>query len=401
MRPVLDVMTKSARKNNLNIPHLPYDRHAALQIACLARQTARFAPCLASRLKAVNCPIYFFSTPKWAQMGRATGYFLVGVLALTCLVAATSVRQAMAPGMDAARHPPSGQWVDVGGHRLHIVCVGAGRPTVVLEAGMSGWSVDWSLVQPALARHTRTCAYDRAGYGWSDEAQASRSSAQVADELHALLVGAHIDEPIVLVGHSLGGLFAQMFARRYPRSVAGLVLVDSVHRAQSAEMPADLGRPYEVGMRRLTAASALVAPTGLLRFLDQPASVVAARLPEPVRAAAVDFSFESKSYRTLAAEMRAFDESQQQVAAAGPLPAVPSVVLVSAEARDFPPGFSAGPMKSRWDELQRQQLGLRPENAVITVAGSGHYIHLDRPDAVAQAVLSVLRQARQDAMPAP
>lgn len=307
----------------------------------------------------------------------------------------------MAPGMDAARHPPSGQWVDVGGHRLHIVCVGAGRPTVVLEAGMSGWSVDWSLVQPALARHTRTCAYDRAGYGWSDEAQASRSSAQVADELHALLVGAHIDEPIVLVGHSLGGLFAQMFARRYPRSVAGLVLVDSVHRAQSAEMPADLGRPYEVGMRRLTAASALVAPTGLLRFLDQPASVVAARLPEPVRAAAVDFSFESKSYRTLAAEMRAFDESQQQVAAAGPLPAVPSVVLVSAEARDFPPGFSAGPMKSRWDELQRQQLGLRPENAVITVAGSGHYIHLDRPDAVAQAVLSVLRQARQDAMPAP
>jgi pimeloyl-ACP methyl ester carboxylesterase len=184
-----------------------------------------------------------------------------------------------------------------------------------------------------------------------------------------------------------------MFARAYPNSVAGLVLVDSVHRDQSHRMPAQLRQPYEDGLLRITGVLSSLAPTGLLRLIDQPASIVAARLPASVRSQAVEFSFESKSYRTLAAEMRAFAASEAQVAAAGPLPSVPHVALVSTEVRDFPPGFGTG-QKEIWDALQQEQFAANPRDPVRVVAKSGHYIHLDRPEVVVQSILDVVARAR-------
>ena len=185
----------------------------------------------------------------------ALGSVLAAGVLLVLLAAASW--QEVAPRVNAAPQP--GILIDIGGHRLHIHCQGSGSPTVVLEAGMSGWSVDWARVQPEVSRHTRTCAYDRAGYGWSDEAPGLRSSAQVAKELRALLAGSAIEEPIVLVGHSLGGLHAQMFARTYPASVAGLVLIDSVHRDQSDRMAATRGS-YEDRLVRLTGVLSSLAP---------------------------------------------------------------------------------------------------------------------------------------------
>ena len=319
----------------------------------------------------------------------ALGSVLAAGVLLVLLAAASW--QEVAPRVNAAPQP--GILIDIGGHRLHIHCQGSGSPTVVLEAGMSGWSVDWARVQPEVSRHTRTCAYDRAGYGWSDEAPGLRSSAQVAKELRALLAGSAIEEPIVLVGHSLGGLHAQMFARTYPASVAGLVLIDSVHRDQSDRMAATRGS-YEDRLVRLTGVLSRLAPTGLLRLIDLPASVVAARLPASVRSQAVEFSFESKSYRTLAAEMRAFSRSQAEVAAAGPLPSAPHVALVSTELRDFPPGFDAR-MKKVWDTLQREQFAGAGADFVRIVPESGHYIHLDRPEVVIESILEVVKRSRQ------
>jgi len=85
--------------------------------------------------------------------------------------------------------------VDIGGYRLHINCTGTGSPTVILDAGLGGTSLDWSLVQPAVARFTRVCSYDRAGYGWSDTGPGPRTSQQIVQELHLLLVHAQVSGP--------------------------------------------------------------------------------------------------------------------------------------------------------------------------------------------------------------
>jgi hypothetical protein len=133
---------------------------------------------------------------------------------------------------DAKAYPPPGRLIDVGGYRLHINCVGtagAGSPTVVLDAGLSRTSLDWSLVQPEIGQTTRVCAYDRAGMGWSDPApqDKARTPGQIARELHTLLSNAGIAGPYVLVGHSLAGKNVRMFALQHPDEVAGMVLVDA------------------------------------------------------------------------------------------------------------------------------------------------------------------------------
>jgi pimeloyl-ACP methyl ester carboxylesterase len=117
--------------------------------------------------------------------------------------------------------------VDIGGgRRLNLYCIGTGTPTVVFEAGGFDGAFTWALVQPAIAARTRACSYDRAGLGYSDPSPRPPTPANVVDDLHALLGKAGIDGPIVLVGHSLGGFNAKLYAATYPQQVAGLVLVD-------------------------------------------------------------------------------------------------------------------------------------------------------------------------------
>jgi pimeloyl-ACP methyl ester carboxylesterase len=140
---------------------------------------------------------------------------------------------AQAPSKEAPAKPPfppPGRLIDLGGWRLHLQCTGnarVGQPTVILEAGVGDFSVDWSLVQPGVSRMTRVCSYDRAGSGWSDLGPRPRTRQQIAWELHTLLQKAGVQPPYVLVGHSEGGLLVRTYASTYRSQVAGMVLVDS------------------------------------------------------------------------------------------------------------------------------------------------------------------------------
>ena len=121
-----------------------------------------------------------------------------------------------------------GSLVDLGTHKLNIVCAGSAgaRPVVILEAGGGGSSVSWKAVQAALPPAIRACAYDRAGSGKSDPGpEPPAMSAEVAD-LHALLERSGIPQPIVFVGQSLGGILARLYVHEYPDSVAGVLLID-------------------------------------------------------------------------------------------------------------------------------------------------------------------------------
>jgi pimeloyl-ACP methyl ester carboxylesterase len=110
---------------------------------------------------------------------------------------------------------------------MHIYCTGSGSPAIVLEAGGGNDSVIWRGVQPPLAKTTRVCAYDRTGSGWSDAQPGPRDADHIADELHQLSLRAGITGPVVLMGHSIGGIFLRDYATRYPENIAGLIFVDS------------------------------------------------------------------------------------------------------------------------------------------------------------------------------
>src|SRR4051794_2740141 len=128
--------------------------------------------------------------------------------------------------------------IDVGGRHLNLFCMGSGPRTVLFDAGGSDWSDVWALVQPTVAKSARACVYDRAGLGHSDPAPLPRTPVEIAQDLHALVVAAKLQTPLVVVGHSLGGFNVKLYAALYPDEVAGLVLVDP-----SEERTAERARP--------------------------------------------------------------------------------------------------------------------------------------------------------------
>jgi pimeloyl-ACP methyl ester carboxylesterase len=303
------------------------------------------------------------------RVGGWVGRALAGGLALLVVLGlAGGAYQAGATALDRQAHPPPGRLVDVGGHRLHLSCVGEGSPTVVFEAGLANMSADWGNVQPAVAATTRACAYDRAGIAWSDAGPPPRDPQRIAAELHALLGTAGVGGPYVLVGQSFGGLYVRVFAARYPDEVAGVVLVDASHPDMWARLPpeatAGLAPPpwqalafrglARLGLPRLT--SAFPAECGLA----------------PRRCAeAKAWSVSAKRMDAYVAEMGA-PARDAQVRATGPLGARPLVVLTAGDHRDLAGPQAAVAFEPRWRELQAELAALSTDAEHHLVAGATH-----------------------------
>ena len=135
------------------------------------------------------------STTGRTRFQRISRIALVLGLVLVLLALVGLLYQGIASALDASTYPPPGQLIDVGGYPLHLYCTGStspGKPTVILESGLGGTSLDWRRVQPGVAQFTRVCSYERAGYGWSDSGKSPRTSQQMVTELHTLLVKARV-----------------------------------------------------------------------------------------------------------------------------------------------------------------------------------------------------------------
>jgi pimeloyl-ACP methyl ester carboxylesterase len=251
----------------------------------------------------------------------------------------------------AATPKPSQTRVDVGGRAFFISCTGIGAPTVVLEAGSGNTADTWVSVQPEVARFTRVCIYDRAGLGHSDPApNGVRTVQDSVDDLHALLGAADISGPVVLVGHSVGGLIVRLYASQYPDDVAGAVLVDG--------MPPDL-----------------------------PASGLALLPPA-----------ERQEMFVIMRGLHPQDPEHLDIIASGvwvmahPPALVPTVVLAA--------GFHGEPdvtpdpaFEDLWAELQQEQARAL-DARLVSVPEGDHFLQLDRPELVIEAIRQVVAAVR-------
>ena len=314
----------------------------------------------------------------WIRRGLV--WMIVGLLTLAVIGA---IYQAIATQIDQRTYSPPGEMVDVGTHSLHINCMGEGSPTVILEAANLGMSAWWVRVQQQLAQSTRVCAYDRAGMGWSEAGPEPRDARQISSELHTLLANADTEGPYVLVGHSFGGLYAQMYAARYSEEVAGVALVDSSHPEQFTRFPE--GRAMYKQTRRLGTIAPLLARLGVVRLFN----VLPAHpdLPPKQREQIEAFNSSTRQVSTTAEEFRATPEMTAQVRGAGSLGDTPLAVI------------TAGQQSPDWFEMQDELAALSSDSIQRVVEGATHESLLyDKDDAqvTSAAIGQVVEAVRTD-----
>jgi len=311
--------------------------------------------------------------------------------ALLLLLSVASVGRAQAP---TPLPPAPGRLIDVGGRKLHLLCSGQGDPTVVLEAGASSFAIDWTLVQREVSRTNRTCSYDRAGSGWSDEATPETRASSAAD-LHKLMATAGEKAPFVLVGASRGGLLIRAYLLDYPQDVVGLVFVDPASEDRLFTMLNGEG----VLIAELTAEQLRTTfPTHSVQIprrkpqtgapfdkLPPDLYEVRVRLDEQLIASAPDSVPPEVVGRGQEAE-RAFLARLLASRSASPHPLGdrPTVVL----SRGVEPNAER-------DSVHAALARLSTNSRHAVIAGAGHEIHLFEPRAVIQAIADVVKSARE------
>ena len=310
---------------------------------------------------------------------------------------------------DRRRVRAPGAFVTVDGRRVHVHTVGAGTPPVVFESGIAASSLNWTAVQRGVGGVTSATTYDRAGYGWSDPAPGPVDASTTCERLRAVLDAAGIAPPFVLVGHSFASYILQVYACRHPGEIAGMVLVDPITH-DDWQSPGPGQRRTLRGGVLFSGIGALAAASGLLRFLlsrleaGSPGAgravlrwlgsrAMAAvtgivgqvgKMPHEVWPAIRAHWSRPTSFLTMARYVAALPESARQVGvevgAAPPWP-FPLVVLTGG--------------RSESNRERHRVLTARSRHGTHTVvADTGHWIHLDAPAAVVEAITTVVTRAR-------
>jgi pimeloyl-ACP methyl ester carboxylesterase len=271
--------------------------------------------------------------------------------------------------------PPIGKLVDVGGYKVHLYCTGEGSPTVVIVG--AGFSFNWGLVQPEVAKFTQVCAYDHSGIGWSDSGPKDSCSLRIG-EVHNALKNSGINGPYVLVGHSLGALVARLYAGRYPNEVAGMVFVDHAFHLD----PED---------------EKLLPPM-------PPPEPPKPGAPAPTGGMEEDANFSKMSARDRELHMWAMSQSRSMAALQNNPTLVPECMAdADALSKKHPHPLADKPLVdvstdefriAPYVKLQADLLTLSENSKEIVAQNSTHFVIIDRPDVVIDAIRQVVRAAR-------
>ena len=329
------------------------------------------------------------------------------LLCIGAVIALGLFYQAIGQLLDDRRFPPPGRLVSTGALRLHLHQQGAGEPVVVLEAGIAGSSLGWALVQPEIGKFTSVCSYDRAGLGWSAKPEEARTVDQMTSELRGLLASAGCPPPYILVGHSFGGLLIRAYAYRYPSHVAGLLFVDPVSLCEWTECGA-AQRQRLLGGARLSRRGALLARLGIVRAALALLVAGSRQVPKLIGRTAAG--------KGLLVLERLVGQVQKLPPAVHPMIqshwSSPKCFLAMAAYLECLPASAAEAQKMRipagipftvlsaenatQTEFEERESWTRekPNARHVVVAGSGHWIQIEKPEAVVSAVKELIETVR-------
>jgi pimeloyl-ACP methyl ester carboxylesterase len=336
---------------------------------------------------------------KHAKWRRVTERILLSLIALLCvLVAGNTVFNAAALRYYRAVYPAPGKMYVINGHQMHLNCTGEGSPTIVLEAGGGADSLAWSKVQPELSKTTRVCSYDRAGMGWSTPGPSPRDADAIVSELHALLQQASVDGPIVLMGHSMGGMYIRAYATRYPQEVTGLILVEGAAPLEEDRESAEL-RAHTAIPKYLYYSIVAISALGL----ERPAGYCTAEPGyEGPTAKMIAQLGCGKLFSEMWREYSSMQQSGEETINTGPYGDLPVLIFsrdpeLDRRTSNLPPKLAIED-SVLWDQDQENLKRLSTRSRRIIAKGSGHQVPRDRADLINREVPIFIQQLRNNEM---
>ncbi len=323
---------------------------------------------------------------------RAIRWLLIRlVVLLIVLVAAGRVYQVVSERADLAEFPAPGTLVDVDGHLMHIHCKGSGSPTVIIEQGLQGVSYAWDDITEEIAPVTRVCGYDRVGLGYSEPIGHPTRATEVAELLQKLLTGSGIDDDIVLVGWSAGGVYIREYYRLYPQKVKAMLFVDSSHEQQQLRLTqsAEGGQDNTLVIAKYLAPIGVVRLSGLVR-----GQIERSPVSDNLKPRLIALYHQSHVIETMLNESNSFTLDTREPEPPASLGDLPLIVLT--------PGIQSGETASDQiderqrarDEMQQELVALSTASRQIIATDSGHGIQNDQPDLLIASVNELVERVR-------
>ncbi|MFP4528720.1 MAG: alpha/beta fold hydrolase [Candidatus Kapaibacterium sp.] len=298
-----------------------------------------------------------------------------------------------------------GKYVSSGNGRLYLKKTGEGAPSVVIEPAWGSLSAEWFPIQQELSNETTVIAYDRAGYAESPKGGMPRTAMEVADELFNMLTNAGESGPVVLAGHAGGGLYCQMFARMFPRMVAGMVLVDSLTVNDMEFDRLDAPKYHEMmsvdtrlkNMREIAALEKEEFVKNIVPLVRN----LYSEMHEDLRHQMTEYQSDQQFYKTVVDEFESREDSIEQLLRIGEFPDIPLKVLT----RDFNvmiglakqigvPEEEARMAEELWMRNSKSLCDLTTDSELIIVRDASHNIHIERPDVIKQAIRDVIAKVQ-------
>ena len=278
-------------------------------------------------------------------------------------------------------YTPEGELVDVGDHKLHVYRRGNSSPTVIFESGMDPFGhLSWFKVQEEIARSATTISYDRAGILWSERGVRPKSSESITDDLAKLLAIGDYPKPYIVVGHSLAGITLRKFVETHKDDIVGIVLVDVSHPDQANIRPPKMPPRFMM---------TLMNSFGLLRLMSS-RLMPNTEATDPINQVAPSLIHKSVagSFDEAAAVVQLSEEARN-INSFGDIP----LVVISATSFTQNASPSESELVDLRSKMQEDLLLLSTDSKQILATQSTHYVQLEEPSVVIEAIERLVARA--------
>jgi pimeloyl-ACP methyl ester carboxylesterase len=338
---------------------------------------------------------------RWQHLRKSYRAILLVFSILLILAVAGLIFESIASRRDEKDFPAPGIRVETDLGRMHLFCQGEGDITVVAEAGLGDSSLVWEKVQPEIIEVTRMCTYDRPGLGWSDPVGRVLTAEEIAENLHQLLERGGEEGPFILVAHSIGGIYVREYIHQYPAQVVGLVLVDSSHENQRNILPAysiEASDSYGNTVETIASVGSVLHPFGVPRTFKLFEQLLEDNYSAQTREAILARMYQPHFYHSFDNEMKTGTVETSRSGALSDLGDLPLIVLSQGygENNTGLPDEQFDELRDLNMEMQHELAGLSGNSELVIAEESGHYIHLDQPELVVDAIQRVMELNSQD-----